>query len=191
MLPMMRPRGLARPLARLDLISDHCRAPRATPRIAAPLTTAAKAHGGLSPSDRAFYKFWLDIQTRWMDNDQYGHVNNAVYYSYFDTVVNVYLIRHCGLNPTEPPADDGAIGLVVSSNCTYKDSLEYPDVAETGLSVVKLGNSSVTYQIGVFSRAKSIFAATGQFVHVFVDPKTRRPTPIPDELRKGMSALLV
>lgn len=78
-------------------------------------------------------------------------VNNAVYYLYFDTVVNEYLIRFCGLKPAEPPKEDGAIGLVVSSNCTYKAPLEFPDVIQAGLSIVKLGSSSVTYQIGIFS----------------------------------------
>lgn len=134
---------------------------------------------------RADYPHWLSIQTRWMDNDIYGHVNNVQYYSFFDTVINDYLIRHCELNP----ASSDVIGLAVETHCQFHASLEFPEPVAAGLRVDKLGNSSVRYEVGIFGEHADIPAATGHFVHVFVDAKTRRPVELPDPIRAGLSKL--
>lgn len=128
---------------------------------------------------RADYKHFLAIPTRWMDNDIYGHVNNVTYYSYFDTVINEYLIREGGLD-----IHAGAvIGLAVETMCKFHQSLTFPEVIDAGLRVGKLGNSSVRYEIGLFKQGASDPAATGHFVHVFVDRATQKPVPIPERLR--------
>ncbi len=136
---------------------------------------------------RAGYGFVHAIATRWMDNDVYGHVNNVVYYSYFDTVINYYLITHGGLD-----IHAGAqIGLCVESHCTYSAPLAFPGVVEAALRVESLGRSSVKYGIGLFAEGSARAAAEGWFVHVFVDRATRRPAPIGDGLRAALQALLV
>ncbi len=135
---------------------------------------------------RDSYRSFLAIPTRWMDNDVYGHVNNVVYYSYFDTVVNEHLVRAGGLDIEESPA----IGIVVETRCRFHKSLSFPDVVDAGLRVAKLGNSSVTYEIGLFRRGDEEAAATGHFVHVWVDRATRRPTPVPARIRSALSALM-
>jgi acyl-CoA thioester hydrolase len=135
---------------------------------------------------RADYPRILAIPTRWMDNDIYGHVNNVVYYSYFDTVINQYLIEAGGLD-----IHAGAvIGIAVESQCRFHRSLEFPDVIDAGLRVGKLGNTSVRYEIGLFRRGDEPPAATGYFVHVFVDRKTRRPVPIPARMREALESLV-
>jgi acyl-CoA thioester hydrolase len=139
-------------------------------------------HGGL----RAGYRYFLSIPTRWMDNDAYGHVNNVTYYSYFDTAVNEHLIRVAGLDI----ARDGAIGLVVETQCRYRKSLTFPDIVDAGLRVVKLGTSSVRYEIGLFRRDDPEPAATGHFVHVWVDRATQRPVPLPAPIRTALEALV-
>ena len=124
----------------------------------------------------------LAIQTRWHDNDLYGHVNNVVFYSYFDTVINRYLIE-AGLD-----IESGAvIGVCVESQCSFQKSIAFPEAIDAGLRVEKLGNSSVRYQIGIFRGPE--LCALGSFVHVFVDRATRRPTPIPGPIRAALSRL--
>jgi len=136
---------------------------------------------------RERYKRFLAIPTRWMDNDVYGHVNNVTYYSYFDTVVNEHLVRVAGLDIEAAPA----IGIVVETSCRFHKSLSFPDVVDAGLRVLKLGNSSVTYEIGLFRHGDEEPAATGRFVHVWVDRASRRPTPVPPGVRAALTALLV
>jgi acyl-CoA thioester hydrolase len=139
------------------------------------------------PADntRAGYRHFLAIPTRWMDNDVYGHVNNVVYYSYFDTVINEYLVRRGGLD-----LHDGAvIGLAVETFCQFHAPLSFPDVIDAGLRVGKLGRSSVRYEIGLFRQGQEAPAATGHFVHVFVERATQRPTAIPDPMRAALAAL--
>ena len=134
---------------------------------------------------RGDFPHFLPITTRWMDNDVYGHINNVVYYSYFDTVINEYLIRIGGLDIHGGPT----IGLCVESGCRFHQALEFPETIEAGLRVARLGNSSVRYEIGLFRAAASAAAATGFFVHVFVDRATRRPAPIPAALRQALAQL--
>jgi len=135
---------------------------------------------------RGNYGHFLEIPTRWMDNDIYGHVNNVVYYSYFDTVVNHYLIEAGGLD-----IHAGAvIGIAVESICRFHRSLAFPDLIDAGLRVGRLGNTSVRYEIGLFRRGDEPPAATGHFVHVFVDRENRRPTPIPRGLRSALERLV-
>ena len=136
---------------------------------------------------RARYPAFLAIPTRWMDNDCYGHVNNVVYFSYFDTVVNEHLIRAAGLDIDAGPA----IGLVVETSCRYYKPLAFPDVIDAGLCVTKLGNSSVSYEIALFRQHEDEPAATGHFVHVWVDRAQRRPTPIPARVRTALTTLVV
>ncbi|HUH93954.1 MAG TPA: thioesterase family protein [Casimicrobiaceae bacterium] len=139
------------------------------------------------PNGRESYKRFLAIPTRWMDNDVYGHVNNVTYYSYFDTIVNEHLVRVAGLDIEAAPA----IGIVVETACRFHKSLSFPDVVDAGLRVIKLGNSSVTYEIGLFRHGDEEPAATGRFVHVWVDRASRRPTPVPPAVRAALSALVV
>jgi len=134
---------------------------------------------------RSAYRHFLPIPTRWMDNDVYGHVNNVVYYSYFDTVVNRYLIEQGVLDP----ADGETIGLVIETQCNYFDSLSFPDTVLAGLRVARLGNTSVRYEVGLFRGEAQTAAAQGHFVHVYVDRDTRRPVPLPDALRRALAPL--
>jgi acyl-CoA thioester hydrolase len=138
------------------------------------------------PETRARFAHFLDVPTRWMDNDIYGHVNNVVYYAYFDTVINRYLIEAGGLDIAAGPI----IGLAVETGCRFLRPLAFPEVLEAGLRVGHLGNSSVRYEIGIFQRNRDDPAALGRFTHVFVDRKTRRPTPIPPALRDALSRLI-
>jgi acyl-CoA thioester hydrolase len=135
--------------------------------------------------DRSTYPHFLAIGTRWKDNDVYGHVNNVEYYSFFDTVINDYLIRAGGLDIHA----GGAIGLCVESQCTFKQSLAFPDSVDAGLRVTKLGNSSVGYEIGLFRSGQDEPAALGRFVHVFVDRSDRRPVPVPAGIRTALERL--
>jgi len=134
---------------------------------------------------REDYRHFLAIPTRWMDNDVYGHVNNVVYYSYFDTVINEYLIRAGGLDIHR----DGVIGIAVETFCQFHASLTFPDVVEVGLRVGKLGNSSVRYEIGLFRQGDAAPAATGHFVHVFVERATQKPVAIPASIRDALSRI--
>ncbi len=135
---------------------------------------------------RADYAHFLPIQTRWNDMDKYGHVNNMIYYGYFDTVVTDYLVRNAALDTSDSPA----IALVVQSHCNYHAPLSFPDVIECGLRIGKLGNSSVRYEIGVFGSNQPSIAADGYFIHVFVDRQSRRPTSIPDNIRNALLPLV-
>jgi acyl-CoA thioester hydrolase len=135
--------------------------------------------------DRSAFPHFHAITTRWKDNDVYGHVNNVEYYSFFDTVINEFLIRAGGLDIHGGPV----IGLCVESQCTFKASLAFPDTVDAGLRVAKLGNSSVTYEIGLFRAGSAEPAAIGRFVHVFVDREHRRPVPLPDELRTALEGI--
>jgi acyl-CoA thioester hydrolase len=133
---------------------------------------------------RADFLYTLPIQTRWNDNDVYGHVNNVVYYAYFDTVINRWLIGEGGLDP----AKSEVIGLCVESQCRYVAPAAYPEELVAGLRVGKLGRSSVRYEIGIF-RGDTLLAV-GYFVHVFVDRETRRSTPIPEPIRHALARLV-
>src|SRR5262249_33085589 len=128
---------------------------------------------------RAAYRHYLAIPTRWMDNDIYGHVNNVTYYSYFDTVINEYLIREGGLDI----AAGAVIGFAVETFCRFHHPLTSPEVIDAGLRVGKLGTTSVRYEIGLFRQGQDAPAATGHFVHVFVDRKTSKPTALPPAIR--------
>ncbi|MEW9580958.1 acyl-CoA thioesterase [Paraburkholderia sp. DGU8] len=138
-----------------------------------------------APATRAAYPHFLPITTRWMDNDVYGHVNNVVYYSYFDTVVNEYLI-HAGVLDFEHGA---TIGLVVETHCSYFTPLVFPERVEAGLRVARLGTSSVRYEVGLFREGDEQAAAQGHFVHVYVERVARRPVSLPAELRAALEPL--
>jgi acyl-CoA thioester hydrolase len=140
-----------------------------------------------APAPRVAYPHFLSIATRWMDNDVYGHVNNVVYYSYFDTVVNEYLIRSGVLDIEHGTT----IGLVVETQCNYFAPIVFPDRIDAGLRVVRLGTSSVRYEVGLFREGDAAPAAQGHFVHVYVDRETRRPVTLPDRLRAALEPLLV
>ncbi len=137
------------------------------------------------PATREMFHHFSPIQTRWSDNDSYGHVNNVVYYAYFDTVVNDYLIARGALD-----IESGAvIGLVVETGCHYFAAAAFPDALQAGMRVVHLGNSSVRYEIAIFRKGADLALAQGHFVHVYVDRVTRRPTALPDTLRAAVMAL--
>jgi len=131
------------------------------------------------------YRHYLGIQTRWSDNDIYGHVNNVTYYSYFDTVVNCFLIAEGGLDIR----DGGIIGVAVETMCRFRKPIAYPEAIEAGLRVGKLGNSSVRYEIGIFRAGEDEAAASGHFVHVFVDRDTNAPVPIPAPIREALERI--
>ena len=126
------------------------------------------------------------LDTRWMDNDAYGHVNNVIYYSFFDTVVNRWLIER-GVLAVE---SSSAIGLVVETRCEYFSPLTFPDRVTAGLRVAHIGTSSVRYEIGLFRNDDSKLAAAGYFVHVYVDRASRRPITVPDDVRAALATLL-
>jgi acyl-CoA thioester hydrolase len=133
------------------------------------------------------YPHMLTIQTRWSDNDIYGHVNNVTYYSYFDTVVNCYLIEEGGLDI----AEGSHIGIAVETMCRFRKPIAYPEAVDAGLRVGKLGSSSVRYEIGIFRKNEAEAAAFGHFVHVFVDRETNGPVPIPAPIRGALERILV
>lgn len=137
------------------------------------------------PPHRSEYRHFLAIPTRWMDNDIYGHVNNVVYYSYFDTVVNHYLIESGGLDIHAGPV----IGLVVETLCRYFQPLAFPDRIEAGLRVDSLGRSSVRYAVGIFRNGEDAAAAAGHFIHVYVDRQSRRPAALPESMRAALSRI--
>jgi acyl-CoA thioester hydrolase len=143
------------------------------------------AAGKETPETRDRYRRFLTIPTRWMDNDIYGHVNNVVYYSYFDTVVNEYLIAAGSLDIEK----SRVIGLVVETRCRYFKPITFPDTVHAGLRVARLGNSSVCYQIGIFRNDENTAAAQGDFVHVYVDRETRRPAGLPAEMRRALERI--
>ncbi len=134
---------------------------------------------------RGEYRHFYPIATRWMDNDAYGHVNNVVYYSYFDTVVNEYLIRTQVLDVERSEV----IGLVVETQCRYFSELSFPQTVHAGLRVARVGTSSVRYEIAIFADDAETACAQGHFVHVYVDRKTRRPTALPAPLRAALERI--
>ncbi|KAG1464013.1 hypothetical protein G6F46_000762 [Rhizopus delemar] len=138
--------------------------------------------------ERSDYKYFLPIQTRWSDNDQYGHINNSIYYHYFDTVINQYLIKHCGL---EPNNNNKPIGLVVSSSANFYAPASYPSVIDAGLCISKVGKSSVTYRVGLFVKDQSLACVVGGFTHVFVDSVNRRPVhSLPNTFIEALQPIL-
>lgn len=134
---------------------------------------------------RSDFKHFTEISTRWSDNDAYSHVNNVVYYSFFDTAVNQQLIE---LGVLDVQASD-VIGLVVETQCRYISSIAFPDKVYVGMRTEKVGNSSVKYELGVFRNDEQNASAVGHFVHVYVDRATNRPVTIPDHVRKVLDSL--
>jgi acyl-CoA thioester hydrolase len=135
--------------------------------------------------NRSEYQHFCDITTRWMDNDVYGHVNNVQYYSWFDTAVNEFLVKKGVLDIEKSPV----IGLVIETHCNYFSPVAFPDRIKVGMTVARLGNSSVQYEVGIFREDDMIAAAQGHFVHVYVDRITRRPSPIPEEMRRLLQSI--
>lgn len=133
------------------------------------------------------YKHFLPIQTRWADNDIYGHINNVAYYGYFDTIVNEYLIAESALDIHE----GAVIGLVVETGCEYFAPLEFPEKLEGALRVARIGNSSVQYELGIFKEVEAAPAAQGRFTHVYVDRATRKPTALPAALSAALEKIAV
>jgi acyl-CoA thioester hydrolase len=132
------------------------------------------------------YPFVHHMQTRWMDNDVYGHVNNVIYYSFFDTAVAVFLTSKAGLDFI----NGTAVGLVIETSCTYFEAIAFPDTVQVGVRVTKLGHSSVRYEVGIFKNNQTVASAQGYFVHVYVDKKTQRPTAIPEQARTALTTIL-
>jgi acyl-CoA thioester hydrolase len=141
----------------------------------------------LAPRDRTHYRHSTRITLRWADNDAYGHVNNTVYYGWFDTAVNEWLVGSGLLDIVS----GNPIGLVAETGCRYFSALAYPGEVEILIAIDRLGSSSVTYRLGVFAPNSESPAAEGHFTHVYVDRHTRRPIPLPDEWRDRLKALLV
>ncbi|MEJ2176991.1 MAG: thioesterase family protein [Gammaproteobacteria bacterium] len=137
------------------------------------------------PENRNAYNYFCDITTRWMDNDPYAHVNNVVYYSWFDTAVNGYLIEQDVLDIQS----GDVIGLVVETSCQYFSSIAFPDRVCAGVRVSKLGRSSVRYEVGIFREDQIAASAQGYFVHVYVDRKSQKPVTIPDNIRNALSKI--
>lgn len=138
-----------------------------------------------STQQRSDYKSFLAIPTRWMDNDIYGHVNNVHYYSYFDTAVNRYLIDH-GLLDIH---NGHVVAYVVDTSCSYFRPLAFPDTVTAGIRITKIGNSSVRYEVGLFRNDEASIAASGHFVHVYVDRRTSQPISIPEATRLALAEL--
>jgi acyl-CoA thioester hydrolase len=134
---------------------------------------------------RQDFKVLRPMPTRWADNDQYGHVNNVAYYSYFDSAVNGYLLEQTGTDTRALPA----IGIVAETSCRYFKEVSFPELLSIGLRLEKLGNSSVIYQLAVFRADDNEPAALGRFVHVYVDRDNRRPVAIPAVIRAALALL--
>jgi acyl-CoA thioester hydrolase len=137
------------------------------------------------PKPRAAYRSWKTLTTRWLDNDAYGHVNNAVHYQWFDSAVNAWLIERGLLDV----AKGDPIGLVVETGCRYFQSVSYPQAVDIGFAVEKVGRSSIRYRLGVFLKGEDEVIAEGFFVHVLVDRANRRPTPIPAIWQKELDTI--
>ena len=146
---------------------------------------STQAPARIEPEPRNAYKAFRSIGTRWMDNDAYGHVNNVVYYSWFDTAVNAYLIEHGVLDIHH----GDAIGLVVETQCNYFTPLAFPQTVEAGLRVARLGSSSVRYEVALFAQDQDLCAARGHFVHVYVDRVSRRPVSLAQPLKQLLETL--
>lgn len=140
----------------------------------------------LQPPDQDAIRAWYDLQVRLADDDHYGHVNNAVYYEYFDTAINGWLTNTMGVSVRGLPA----LGVVVASSCRYIRELHFPNKLRVGIAVAKVGATSVTYHPAIFrveDDGWSTLCAHGEFVHVYVDPETRRPVPVPDQVRAALA----
>jgi acyl-CoA thioester hydrolase len=137
------------------------------------------------PQGRGDFAVWRTLPTRWGDEDVYGHVNNVVYYSYFDTAVNGWLMDATGTDVRRLPA----IGVVAETSCRYLAPVGFPDQLEIGLGVERLGGRSVTYGLAVFRVGEELPSALGRFVHVYVDATTRRPVPVPEVVRAAVAGL--
>ncbi len=137
------------------------------------------------PEPRGAYKAFRTIGTRWEDNDVYGHVNNVVYYSWFDTAVNALLIERGALDIH----GGSTIGLVIETQCNYFAPLAFPENVEAGIRVARIGGSSVRYEVGLFAEGAPVTAARGHFIHVYVDRETRRPVPLPEKLKAVLETL--
>lgn len=137
------------------------------------------------PPTRDDYRVFYPISTRWSDNDIYGHVNNVIYYSYFDSIANRYLIEEGGLDIS----DSEIVGYVVNSGCEYHAPIAYPDAIEAGLRVDRLGNSSVQYGIAIFKTGEERAVAHGHFVHVFVERARDKSVPVPARLRQALERI--
>ena len=137
------------------------------------------------PELREAYRAFRTISTRWMDNDMYGHVNNVVYYSWFDTAVNAFLMERGALDPVH----SSVIGLVVETQCHYFSPLAFPQQVQAGLRVAHMGRSSVRYEVGLFGLGEDQCAARGHFVHVYVDRLSRQPQALPAELKAALASL--
>lgn len=138
-----------------------------------------------STVQRQDFKVLRPMQTRWIDNDLYGHVNNVAYYSYFDSAVNGYLMDATSSDTRQL----SAIGIVAETSCRFLKEISFPDLLHIGLRLEKLGNSSVVYELAVFRGNDTDSAAVGRLVHVYVDEKTRRPVPIPPVIRSALEKL--
>ncbi len=149
------------------------------------LHSAAAAPSRMQPQPRGAYRVFRAVPTRWMDNDAYGHVNNVVYYSWFDTAVNAWLVERGALDI----ANGSHIGLVVETHCNYFAPLSFPQPVEAGLRVGHVGVSSVRYEIGIFAAGAAVAAAQGHFVHVYVDRASRRPAPLSTPLKLALEPL--
>jgi acyl-CoA thioester hydrolase len=140
-----------------------------------------------TPDPRTAYRHFREISTRWADNDLYGHVNNAVYYQYFDTAVNRYLLDSGAIALEGGPV----IGVVVETHCNFFSSAAYPDTIHVGLRVTRLGSTSVRYEIGIFRNDEPRASAQGHFIHVYVDRASRRPVPLADHLKAALNPLVL
>jgi acyl-CoA thioester hydrolase len=138
------------------------------------------------PRGRGHYRAWRPIATRWMDNDAYGHVNNVVFYSWFDTAVNAWLVEQGLLDIEKGPV----IGLVVTTACTYFRPVAFPEEVQAGIAVARIGRSSVRYDIGLFTRGAHAPAAQGHFVHVYVDREARKPIALPPRWQEALAPLV-
>ena len=175
----LRPRGFTK-------VTLHPATPPWALAQCPPMTTAATPPRP-APQPRSAYRAFRSISTRWMDNDVYGHVNNVVYYSWFDTAVNAHLIEQCALDIHAGET----IGLVIETQCNYFAPLAFPQTVEAGIRVARMGSSSVRYEVGLFAAGEPLTAAAGHFIHVYVDRATRRPVPVPAALRAVLEKLLV
>jgi acyl-CoA thioester hydrolase len=137
------------------------------------------------PATRSEFKVWRGMTTRWADNDAYGHVNNTVYYQWFDSAVNAWMVDQGMLDI----ADGDPIALVVETRCTYAEPLAFPQAVEIGLAVAELGRSSIRYRIGIFAEGSDSASAEGEFVHVVVDRATRRPVEVPAAWREKLGKI--
>jgi len=189
---------MARALRRLQVLHKHWVSVEQNGTISRSLTNASNGHKHYET--RRDFAHFLTIQTRWMDNDIYGHVNNVVYYSFFDTVINKYMIDYCHFDLE----NSEAIAVAVESKCSFKESISFPEQIDCGLRAGKIGRTSVRWEVGIFKspqtprkentslpteNLKAI--AVGHFVHVFVDRKSRKPIPIPRDLLVGIERIAV